>query len=124
MRVVVPAGAQPGLACPANAGVMLDVDIPRPPVGRRFYHSEPLSPRAGEKLHHRRVVDVAGICTFGIDAALRFEGEPDPAGDRDLLTAQVHEHAVTPLPVDVSEFLEKVGGSVKCMIGDLGPVLA
>jgi hypothetical protein len=29
---------------------------------------------------------------------------------------------VTPLCVDVSEFLKKGGGSVKCMIGDLGPV--
>jgi hypothetical protein len=29
---------------------------------------------------------------------------------------------VTPLSVDVSEFLKKGGGSVKCMLGDLGGI--
>jgi hypothetical protein len=29
---------------------------------------------------------------------------------------------VTPITIDVSEFLKKGGGSVKCMIGDLGVV--
>jgi N-dimethylarginine dimethylaminohydrolase len=43
-----------------------------------------------------------------------------PAGVSDRLLAQVHERGVTPMTVDVSEFLEKGGGSVKCMIGDLG----
>jgi len=36
------------------------------------------------------------------------------------LLAQVRERGVTPLTADVSEFLKKGGGSVKCMIGDLG----
>ena len=40
----------------------------------------------------------------------------------DRLLAQVRERGVTPVPVDVSEFLKKGGGSVKCMIGDLGVV--
>jgi N-dimethylarginine dimethylaminohydrolase len=44
-----------------------------------------------------------------------------PAGVSDRLLAQVRERGVTPICVDVSEFLKKGGGSVKCMIGDLGP---
>jgi len=45
-----------------------------------------------------------------------------PAGVSERLLAQVRERGVTPLTVDVSEFLKKGGGSVKCMIGDLGPL--
>jgi N-dimethylarginine dimethylaminohydrolase len=45
-----------------------------------------------------------------------------PAGVSDRLLAQVRECGVTPVVVDVSEFLKKGGGSVKCMIGDLGPI--
>ena len=45
-----------------------------------------------------------------------------PAGLSDRLLGAVRERGVTPVAVDVSEFLKKGGGSVKCMIGDLGPV--
>ena len=45
-----------------------------------------------------------------------------PDGVSERLLAQVRERGVTPIPVDVSEFLKKGGGSVKCMIGDLGVV--
>jgi N-dimethylarginine dimethylaminohydrolase len=45
-----------------------------------------------------------------------------PAGVSGRLLAQVRDRGATPLTVDVSEFLKKGGGSVKCMIGDLGPV--
>jgi hypothetical protein len=45
-----------------------------------------------------------------------------PGGISDALAGIVRERGVTPLTVDVSEFLKKGGGSVKCMIGDLGPV--
>lgn len=44
-----------------------------------------------------------------------------PAGISRRLEAQVRERGVEPVLVDVSEFLRKGGGSVKCMIGDLGP---
>ena len=44
-----------------------------------------------------------------------------PAGVSDALLAQVRERGVEPTLVDVSEFLAKGGGSVKCMILDLGP---
>jgi N-dimethylarginine dimethylaminohydrolase len=86
--VVPPEPTQPGLAYPANAGVVLDVDTPRPPRERHFYLSNLLPTRAGEKPHYRRVLDQVGIRTFEIDAALRFEGEADlfPAGDRYILT--------------------------------------
>jgi N-dimethylarginine dimethylaminohydrolase len=45
-----------------------------------------------------------------------------PEGVSEHLLGQIRERGVTPLQVDVSEFLKKGGGSVKCMIGDLGPV--
>jgi N-dimethylarginine dimethylaminohydrolase len=45
-----------------------------------------------------------------------------PGGISDALQARIRERGVAPLLVDVSEFLKKGGGSVKCMIGDLGPV--
>jgi N-dimethylarginine dimethylaminohydrolase len=46
-----------------------------------------------------------------------------PAGVSETLLAQVRERGVTPQLADVSEFLKKGGGSVKCMIGDLGAQL-
>jgi N-dimethylarginine dimethylaminohydrolase len=46
-----------------------------------------------------------------------------PRGASGRLLSQVRERGVTPLTADVSEFLKKGGGSVKCMIGDLGPVV-
>ena len=45
-----------------------------------------------------------------------------PGGVSERLQAEVRERGVNPVVVDVSEFLKKGGGSVKCMIGDLGPV--
>jgi N-dimethylarginine dimethylaminohydrolase len=45
-----------------------------------------------------------------------------PDGISSRLQDQIRERGTTPLTVDVSEFLKKGGGSVKCMIGDLGPV--
>jgi N-dimethylarginine dimethylaminohydrolase len=57
--------------------------------------------------------------------ALHQEGEHHllmPEGVSDALRDQVRERGATPQLVDVSEFLKKGGGSVKCMIGDLGPV--
>ena len=46
-----------------------------------------------------------------------------PAGISERLRAQIRERGTTPITVDVSEFLKKGGGSVKCMVADLGPVL-
>lgn len=44
-----------------------------------------------------------------------------PAGVSTTLQAQIWERGVEPVTIDVSEFLRKGGGAVKCMIGDLGP---
>ncbi len=43
-----------------------------------------------------------------------------PEGVSQRLEDEIRERDVTPITVDVSEFLKKGGGSVKCMIGDLG----
>ena len=45
-----------------------------------------------------------------------------PEGVSESLQAQVRERGANPMTIEVSEFLKKGGGSVKCMIGDLGPV--
>lgn len=45
-----------------------------------------------------------------------------PGGVSNELLRQVTDRGVEPVVVDVSEFLKKGGGSVKCMIGDLGVV--
>jgi N-dimethylarginine dimethylaminohydrolase len=44
-----------------------------------------------------------------------------PAGVSKILQGQVRERGVEPVVIEVSEFLRKGGGAVKCMIGDLGP---
>lgn len=44
-----------------------------------------------------------------------------PAGVSDRLLRQIRERRIEPIVLEVSEFLRKGGGAVKCMIGDLGP---
>ena len=46
-----------------------------------------------------------------------------PGGVSEALLDQVRRCGVEPIVADVSEFLKKGGGSVKCMIGDLGCTL-
>ncbi len=65
----------------------------------------------------RRYAANAFTLTQGSDSVLVM---PDGVSPR--LRDQVRERGVTPITVDVSEFLKKGGGSVKCMIGDLGVV--
>ena len=57
--------------------------------------------------------------TQGEDSALLM-----PHGVSNHLLAQIRERGITPITIDVSEFLKKGGGSVKCMIGDLGEVVS
>lgn len=45
-----------------------------------------------------------------------------PDGVSKSLEDRIREHDVTILKADVSELYKKGGGSVKCMIGDLGPL--
>jgi N-dimethylarginine dimethylaminohydrolase len=44
-----------------------------------------------------------------------------PSGLSLRTLAQIRDRGVEPIAVDVSEFLAKGGGSIKCMILDLGP---
>ena len=46
-----------------------------------------------------------------------------PGGVSERLQDEVRDRGIAPVTVDVSEFLKKGGGSVKCMIGDLGCTL-
>ena len=84
---------------------------------------EDLDKRSGERLlllgEHdaRRYAANSFTLTQGNDSSLVM-----PGGVSDRLLAEVRERGVTPITVDVSEFLKKGGGSVKCMIGDLGLV--
>ena len=59
--------------------------------------------------------------------AFQREGQPClvmPAGVSDAVTGAIRERGVEIISVDVSEFYKKGGGSVKCMIGDLGDLRA
>lgn len=47
-----------------------------------------------------------------------------PEGVSDRLLQEIERRGVTPIPIDVSEFLKKGGGAVKCMIGDLGETVS
>jgi N-dimethylarginine dimethylaminohydrolase len=86
--VVPPVPEWPGTVYPANAGVMLDVDLPLPAARRRFLLANLLPTRAGEQEHYARALRAAGLACETLDPALRFEGEADffPAGGRYLFT--------------------------------------
>src|SRR5262249_28680596 len=43
-----------------------------------------------------------------------------PEGVTDKLLKEISARGITPVTINVSEFLKKGGGAVKCMIGDLG----
>lgn len=43
-----------------------------------------------------------------------------PMGISEVLRQQIEEKGIEVVLIDVSEFLEKGGGAIKCMIGDLG----
>jgi N-dimethylarginine dimethylaminohydrolase len=84
---------------------------------------QPLRVLFGEHLIELSEADAARYAANSF--ALNQSGESIlvmPHGVSDRLFAQIRERDVTPLTVDVSEFLKKGGGSVKCMIGDLGGV--
>lgn len=95
-------------------------------------YREALSPDAWERL--TGAVGTSSIVTLEAEDATRYAANSFtftsgsesflvlPGGVSDRLQAQVRERGVTPVVVDVSEFLKKGGGSVKCMIGDLGPL--
>ena len=99
---------------------------------RRFLlaYLEALMPSAAQRLREQLRDEVIPLSTA--DAALYAansftlaqNGKHSlfmPAGVSEKLQAQVRERGVEPVTIDVSEFLRKGGGAVKCMIGDLGP---
>lgn len=45
-----------------------------------------------------------------------------PEGVTPYLMDQIRDRGVEPVMIDVSEFLKKGGGAVKCMVGDLGVI--
>jgi arginine dihydrolase len=93
-------------------------------------YMEGLAPASRETL--RGAFGANLIALQGADAALyaanSFQVERDgalfvlmPQGVSEALCTQIHERGVEPVPIDVSEFLAKGGGSIKCMILDMGP---
>jgi N-dimethylarginine dimethylaminohydrolase len=99
---------------------------------RRFLlaYFDALMPAAADRLRTLLKDDVIPLTAADavLYAANSFTLERDgehylfmPAGVSETLQAQVRERGVEPVVIDVSEFLRKGGGAVKCMIGDLGP---
>jgi N-dimethylarginine dimethylaminohydrolase len=100
--------------------------------GRRFLlaYLEALMPPAVQRLRELWKDDVIPLSTADatLYAANSFTLAQTgtqvlfmPAGVSEQLQAQIRERGVEPVTIDVSEFLRKGGGAVKCMIGDLGP---
>lgn len=99
---------------------------------RRFVlaYLDALMPEARTRLQAllREELIPLSVADAALYAANSFALEKDgshylfmPAGVSDSLQAQVRERGVEPVVIEVSEFLRKGGGAVKCMIGDLGP---
>jgi N-dimethylarginine dimethylaminohydrolase len=99
--------------------------------GRRFVlaYLDALMPEARVRLQalFKEELIPIGAADAALYAANSFAVEKDgshylfmPAGVSDYLLAHVRERGVEPVVIEVSEFLRKGGGAVKCMIGDLG----
>jgi N-dimethylarginine dimethylaminohydrolase len=93
-------------------------------------YMEGLAPQSCEVV--RKVFGANLIALSKPDAALyaanSFQIERDgklflflPEGVSETLRWEIQERGVEPVLIDVSEFLAKGGGSIKCMILDLGP---
>jgi N-dimethylarginine dimethylaminohydrolase len=101
--------------------------------GRRFLLAflDALTPGSSARLRERlrdRLVPL-GESDAAIYAANAFRLVVDreellvlPQGTSQRLQDQIRACGVTPISIDVSEFWKKGGGSVKCMVGDLGPL--
>jgi hypothetical protein len=91
---------------------------------------EGLTPPARERLVSAFGANVIALSQHDAElyVANSFQVEHDrrfylfmPEGVSDQLISKIRAQSVLPVPMDVSEFLAKGGGSIKCMILDLGP---
>ena len=83
--------------------------------------------RLRERLRDRLVaLDESDAAIYAANAfRLRAGGDELlvlPQGTSQRLLDRIRARGVTPILIDVSEFWKKGGGSVKCMVGDLGPL--
>ena len=104
---------------PRNEQVMAYLDGLAPEAGRV------LKARFGDRLLPIGPEDGAGFAANSFQVMAGSYGRQVPVllmpdGLSVGLYQQVRERGVIPFPVDVSEFLEKGGGAVKCMLLDLG----
>ena len=84
-----------------------------------------LKERFGERLIPLGCEDGGAFAANSFQVATEYEGETrfvllTPDGLTDGFYRAVRSKGVIPCPVDVSEFLEKGGGAVKCLLLDLG----
>lgn len=93
-------------------------------------YMEGLGPLARDRLRQEFGSDLIALsqADAALYAANSFQIDKDgslylfmPEGVSAELTAAVRERSVEPVTINVSEFLAKGGGSIKCMILDLGP---
>lgn len=91
---------------------------------------EGLTAASRERLQQEFGHNLIPLCEHdaAIYAANSFQSDDDgksylfmPEGVSDELSSAVRERGVEPVLANVSEFLNKGGGSIKCMILDLGP---
>jgi N-dimethylarginine dimethylaminohydrolase len=93
-------------------------------------YMEGLTPASRETLHKAFGPNLIALPTAdaALYAANSFQVEHDgglylfmPEGVSEALCREIQDRGVEPALIDVSEFLAKGGGSIKCMILDLGP---
>ncbi len=104
---------------PRNEHLMVYLEGLAPEAGRA------LKARFGERLLPLSREDGAGFAANSFQIETDYYGRKAPLllmpdGLTQGLYEQVRARGVIPLPVDVSEFLGKGGGAVKCMLLDLG----
>ena len=86
-----------------------------------------LRQRFGDRLIPLSEADGRGFAANSFQIVARRQGESVPVllmpdGLTINLYHEIRARGVIPCPVDVSEFLEKGGGAVKCMLLDLGEI--